>query len=66
MSAFVFNTTKSIQFGAGSLARIGEPALASMGSRVFLVTDPGIMATGIVDQALGRLNAGCRSLPGTR
>jgi alcohol dehydrogenase class IV len=57
MSPFVFNTTKSIQFGAGALARIGELAQASMGSRVFLVTDAGMMATGIVDQAMGHLKA---------
>jgi len=55
MSPFVFNTTKSIQFGAGSLARIGELSLAIMGRRVFLVTDAGMMATGIIDQALAVL-----------
>ncbi|AKH98827.1 alcohol dehydrogenase, class IV [Hoeflea sp. IMCC20628] len=57
MSPFVFNTTKSIQFGAGSLARLGELALALIGSRVFLVTDPGMMATGIVDRAVTILKA---------
>jgi len=57
MSPFVFNTTKSIQFGAGSVARLGELALAFMGSRVFLVTDPGMMATGIVDRAVTILEA---------
>ncbi|MEM5470261.1 iron-containing alcohol dehydrogenase [Hoeflea sp. AS60] len=57
MSPFVFNTTKSIQFGAGSLARIGELALTLMGRRVFLVTDPGMMSTRIVDQALDHLKA---------
>ncbi|WP_339759628.1 iron-containing alcohol dehydrogenase [uncultured Hoeflea sp.] len=57
MPPFVFNTTKSIQFGAGSLSRIGELALSTMGRRVFLATDAGMVATGIVDQALAHLKA---------
>jgi len=57
MPPFVFNTTKSIQFGAGSLSRLGELALSTMGSRVFLVTDAGMVATGIVDQAVAHLKA---------
>ena len=57
MPPFVFNTTKSIQFGAGSLGKIGELALSQMGKRVFLVTDAGMIATGIVDKALGFLKA---------
>lgn len=57
MPPFVFNTTKSIQFGAGSLSRLGELALGTMGQRVFLVTDAGMVATGIVDKALSHLKA---------
>jgi alcohol dehydrogenase class IV len=57
MQPFVFNTTKSIQFGAGALSRLGELALSTMGSRVFLVTDAGMVATGIVDRALAHLKA---------
>ena len=57
MSPFVFNTTKSIQFGAGALARLGELAASVIGTRVLLVTDPGMMATGIVDRALDILRA---------
>jgi alcohol dehydrogenase class IV len=56
LSPFTFNTTKSIQFGAGSLGKLGDLALASMGRRVFVVTDPGMMATGIVERALGILS----------
>jgi alcohol dehydrogenase class IV len=52
MTPFVFNTTRSIQFGAGSLSRLGDLALAHLGARVMLVTDPGMMATGIIDRAL--------------
>lgn len=57
MPPFAFNTTKSIQFGAGSLARLGELALSLMGRQVFLVTDPGMLATGIVERALAVLEA---------
>ncbi len=55
MTPFVFNTTRSIQFGAGSLSRLGDLALAHLGMRVMLVTDPGMMATGIIDRALALL-----------
>jgi alcohol dehydrogenase class IV len=55
MNSFSFNTTKSIQFGHGGLARLGELVLSSMGKRVLLVTDPGMVATGIVERALGIL-----------
>jgi alcohol dehydrogenase class IV len=55
MSPFVFNTTKSIQFGAGSLAKLGDLALSAMGTRVLLVTDPGMMRTGMVERALAIL-----------
>ncbi|SOE18956.1 alcohol dehydrogenase class IV [Hoeflea halophila] len=57
MLPFVFNTTSSIQFGAGALERLGELALSAMGNHVFLVTDAGMVATGIVDQALSHLKA---------
>lgn len=57
MSPFIFNTTKSIQFGAGVLARLGDIARASMGTRVLLVTDPGMMSTGIVERAQAILTA---------
>lgn len=45
---FTFNTTPSIQFGNGVLSRLGEWARARMGGRVLVVTDPGLVATGIV------------------
>ena len=51
MPPFVFNTTKSIQFGAGALGRLSDLVKAAAGTRVMLVTDPGMLATGIVDRA---------------
>lgn len=56
MQPFVFNTAKSIQFGAGALARLGELARAAVGTRVLVVTDPGLMSTGIVDRAMSFLS----------
>ncbi|MGH1578452.1 iron-containing alcohol dehydrogenase [Planktotalea sp.] len=55
MNPFTFNTSASIRFGAGLLAQLGEIVKEEIGSRVLLVTDPGMMATGIVDQALASL-----------
>ncbi|MDF1608005.1 iron-containing alcohol dehydrogenase [Hoeflea sp. YIM 152468] len=57
MSPFVFNTTRSIRFGAGSLGSIGSLARAVIGARVCVVTDAGMMATGIVEQAVATLKA---------
>ncbi|WP_430249649.1 iron-containing alcohol dehydrogenase [Neorhizobium sp. DAR64860/K0K1] len=52
MQPFAFNTTRSIQFGVGALSRIGELAVATFGTRAMLITDPGMMKTGIVERAI--------------
>ncbi len=52
MNPFTFNTSKSIQFGVGALNRIGDLVKAQIGERVMLVTDPGMMSTGIIDRTL--------------
>ena len=57
MNPFTFNTSKSIQFGPGALARLGELVQVQMGTRIMLVTDPGMVKTGIVDRALAILKA---------
>lgn len=51
MNSFTFNTPKSILFGAGEFANLGQAVLSIKGSRVLLITDPGMMATGIIDRA---------------
>lgn len=55
MEPFTFNTSKSIQFGVGTLGRLGELVSGQMVRRVMLVTDPGMMKTGIVERALASL-----------
>lgn len=55
MRTFSFNTSASIRFGAGLLAQLGDMVKREMGTRVLLVTDPGMLATGIVDRALSSL-----------
>ena len=55
MTPFTFNTTPSIRMGAGLLDELGSIAKAICGDRVLVVTDPGMMATGIVDRALATL-----------
>lgn len=57
MTPFTFNTTPSIRMGAGLLNDLGSITQAICGERVLLVTDPGMMATGIVDRALAALRA---------
>ncbi|MEP1610762.1 MAG: iron-containing alcohol dehydrogenase [Roseobacter sp.] len=55
MEPFNFNTSASIRFGPGLLSQLGEIVRANIGERVLLVTDPGMMATGIIDKALESL-----------
>jgi len=57
VTPFVFNTSKSIQFGAGQLNKLGELTRGQIGCRVMLITDPGMMQTGIVERALSVLEA---------
>jgi len=57
VTPFVFNTSKSIQFGTGQLNKLGELARAQIGTRVMLITDPGMMRTGIIERALSVLEA---------
>ncbi len=57
MTPFIFNTTKSVNFGPGRLGQIGAIVRAQIGTRVMLVTDPGMIATGIVARATEALAA---------
>jgi alcohol dehydrogenase class IV len=55
---FTFNTTRSVRFGSGVLAELPSLALTLTGLRVIVVTDPGMMGTGIVDRAVDLLRGG--------
>ena len=46
-----------VLFGRGALARLGERAAALGGSRVLLVSDPGIVAAGHVERAAASLRS---------
>ncbi len=52
MKPFTFNTLRSIRFGVGLFAQVGEIVKAEIGDRIMVVTDPGMIATGLVDRAL--------------
>ena len=54
---FTFNTTPSLRMGAGLAGQIGEITRPICGDRVLLVTDPGMMATGLVQRAIDGLRA---------
>jgi alcohol dehydrogenase class IV len=56
MGSFTFNTTPSVVFGAGALARLSEIAGVRLGPRVLIVTDRGLVSTGIVARAEEALN----------
>jgi alcohol dehydrogenase class IV len=55
MTPFTFNTTPSISFGAGVLGNLGALAKARFAGRALIVTDPGIVNTGILARALAIL-----------
>lgn len=57
MSHFTFNTSPSIRFGTGIIAQLGDIVRAEIGTRILLVTDPGMVATGIVDRVSDVLQA---------
>jgi alcohol dehydrogenase len=44
-----------VYFGVGAITRLPEVVAAAGGSRVFVVTDPGVRASGVVDRALAVL-----------
>ena len=46
-----------VLFGVGAIERLPEVVAAAGGSRVFVVTDPGVRAAGIVDPVLDALDA---------
>ena len=46
-----------VYFGVGAIARLPEVVAAAGGSRVFVVTDPGVVASGVIDRVLGVLAA---------
>ncbi|MBI4924004.1 MAG: iron-containing alcohol dehydrogenase [Devosia nanyangense] len=55
MNLFTFSTAKTIVFGDGASADIGNLARRYLGSRVMLVTDPGIVRLGLHEAALTAL-----------
>ncbi len=57
MESFDFRPSTRVLFGKGSLAQLGELAGELAGKRILIVTDPGIVAAGIVDRAVASLMA---------
>jgi len=46
-----------VHFGVGAIERLPEVVAAVGGSRVFVVTDPGVRASGVIERVLGVLAA---------
>jgi len=55
MTSFTFNTVPSVICAPGAIKRLGEIALARLGSRVALVTDAGLVKAGVIELALQSL-----------
>jgi alcohol dehydrogenase len=58
MPSFDFHPQTRVVFGPGSLRRLGELARELGGSRILLVTDPGLEAAGHPQRALASLQEG--------
>ncbi|MDX1557668.1 MAG: iron-containing alcohol dehydrogenase [Marinobacter sp.] len=56
MTAFTFNTTKSVICEPGAIKRLGEIVKEHMGNKVLLVTDPGLIKAGLLDEATKSLS----------
>ena len=55
LGGFDFQPMTRVVFGAGSLARLGDAVRELGGTRVLLVTDPGLEAAGHPQKALASL-----------
>lgn len=55
--AFEIVLRNRVHFGVGAIERLPEVIGAAGGSRVFVVTDPGVLGSGVVDRVLGVLAA---------
>lgn len=56
MTAFTFNTTKSVICEPGSIKRLGTIVSAQIGNSVLLVTDPGLVKAGLLGAATDSLD----------
>ena len=54
--AQIFNTVRRIVSGFGSLETLGEEIKRLKGTKVFIVSDPGIKSAGLVDLLIGVLD----------
>lgn len=57
MSTFIFNTTPSVRMGAGLAQKLGDIVGPICGENILLVTDSGMVATGLVKKAVSVLVA---------
>jgi len=56
MQNFSFQLPTRIEFGHGVTSSVGDEAKGLGGTRVLVVTDPGVVAAGLVEPVLDRLN----------
>ncbi len=56
MTPFAFNTTPAIRFGAGLAASAATEIVARLGQRLLLVTDRGLVASGLLGPAVAALS----------
>jgi len=57
MTAFTFNTTKSVICEPGAISRLGTLVNEQIGGSVLLVTDPGLIRAGLLGAATNSLDA---------
>ena len=57
MHSFLFNTVSDVLSGPGTSGQLGEMAAAMGIERLFVVTDPGIIQFGLLQQAVESLEA---------
>lgn len=55
INPFTFNTTPAIVFRDGAAGQLGEIAAKKLGKAVLFITDPGLRALGLTDQAVASM-----------
>lgn len=57
MQTFVFDAPTHLIFGSGAMAQLPE-AVAGLGARVLVISDPGVAAAGILDRVVAPIQGG--------
>ena len=56
MQTSIFKHLTMVEFGVGAVEKVGEKVKELLGSKALIVTDPGLIAAGVIDTVEGYLH----------